>query len=211
MSTAPPAPGTGTGDGEESSALFAELDALLERMLALPVSYREEPEGPDGAEKPPPRDLPPLVTIAEAMPEPVLTYTTPPQPVAIVDEVLKPRPAFDLAPTNPAAEWAPPPPEKPFVFEEKPAPPLPPPQPPAAADIPAPNESLASSLEPPLPFWQWPLTWVNRCFDRWTVPLGPLGRWLRGPGGRGMLGWAGLMLLAVAGGIALHDWFGWTW
>src|SRR6516164_6815462 len=77
MSTAPPAPDSGADAGEESTALFAELDALLERMLALPVSSRDEPEAPAEG-PPPPQDLPPLITIAEATPEPVLTYTTPP-------------------------------------------------------------------------------------------------------------------------------------
>src|SRR5215472_3024981 len=104
MSTAPPAPDSGAEAGEESSALFAELDALLERMLALPVSYREEPEGSPEVGRPPPQELPPLVTIAEAMPEPVLTYTTPPPPVTIVDEGMAPRPTPELPPA--AADWA---------------------------------------------------------------------------------------------------------
>ena len=222
MSTAPSAPDSGTG-GEESSALFAELDSLLERMLALPVSYREEPESPASADPPPPHDLPPLITIAEAMPEPMSASTAPPPPVAIVDESLAPQPALDLAVAagfqpadSPAASepaWnkvaatgfhpfeAPAASEsagsKPAATEE-------------AAPIPA-DESLTSSLEPPLPFWLWPLFWVNRCFDRCTAPLGAPGRWLRGPAGKSLLGWAGLLLLAIVGGIALHDWFGWTW
>jgi hypothetical protein len=223
MSTAPPAPDSGADAGEESTALFAELDALLERMLALPVSSRDEPEAPAEG-PPPPQDLPPLITIAEATPEPVLTYTTPPAPVTIVDERVPPQHDLDFASANSLAEPAavaagfqPADPEsllqsagfKPAATEEAAAP----------ADVapattpettPAP-ESLTDSIEPPPPLWLWPLFWVNRNFDRATVPLGALGRWLRGPSGKSLLGWAGLLLLAIAGGIALHDWFGWTW
>jgi len=190
--------------GDDSTALFAELDSLLERMLALPVSYQEGPEGTEDA-GPPPRDLPPLVTIAEAMPEPVLTYTTPPPPVSFVDEGLPPQPAFDFQPPHPALERMPP-------AEELPAPPPPTPAAtPAAVTPPKAEEALPPSWVEPLPFWLWPLSWVNRAFDRFTVPLGAPGRWLRGPGGKSLLGWVGMLLIAVAGGIALHDWFGWTW
>ena len=221
MSTAPPAPNSGTG-GEESSALFAELDALLERMLALPVSYREEPESPGSAEPPPPRDLPPLITIAEATPEAVEVYTAPPPPVAFVNESLPPQPALDPAvtagfrPADPPASSEPIQPQSTAPLFQ---PSAPPPASesagykPAATEEPTPpaDESLTSSLEPPLPFLLLPLFWVTRCFDRCTVPLGAPGRWLRGPTGKSLLGWVGLLLLAVVGGIALHDWFGWTW
>jgi hypothetical protein len=43
-----------------------------------------------------------------------------------------------------------------------------------------------------------PLLWSNRTFDRCTGWLGAPGRWLRGPGGRLLLGWAGLGLWAAA-------------
>jgi hypothetical protein len=52
--------------------------------------------------------------------------------------------------------------------------------------------------------------WCNQRFDLWTMALGPLGRWLRAPAGRRLLGWTGLLLLAVACGLAVYDWFGWT-
>lgn len=198
MSSATPAP------EDDSTALFAELDDLLERMLALPVSYREEPEEP-AEDRQPPRELPPLVTIAEAMPEPVLTYTMPAPPVAFVDEGLPPQSAFDLQPSPPAVERTLPP------VADKPTPPSPPP---AATPIilaPPTVEEPLPSYEAPLPFLLWPLFWVTRGFDRCTAPLGAPGRWLRGPLGKTLLGWAGLLLIAVVGGIALHDWFGWTW
>lgn len=42
------------------------------------------------------------------------------------------------------------------------------------------------------------LALANGAFDFCTLPLGRLGRWLRGSAGRAMLGWMGLTLLAVA-------------
>ena len=57
----------------------------------------------------------------------------------------------------------------------------------------------------------WPLVWINIAFDGLTVLLGPLGRWLRGPTGRAMIGWIGVLLLAGAMAWALFDWMGWTW
>ena len=59
--------------------------------------------------------------------------------------------------------------------------------------------------------WLLLLVWCNRVFDGCTVPLGPLGRWLRGASGRTALGWAGLLMLAAASGLFLNGWFGWTW
>ncbi len=44
---------------------------------------------------------------------------------------------------------------------------------------------------------------------RWL--LGPLGSWLRGPGGRRALGWSGFALLAATGVWLAKDFFGWTW
>jgi hypothetical protein len=56
-----------------------------------------------------------------------------------------------------------------------------------------------------------PLVSVNRAFDRLTGRFGRPGRWLRGPRGRGLLGWSGLLFFAVAAGWAVLEWMGWTW
>ena len=48
-------------------------------------------------------------------------------------------------------------------------------------------------------------------FDRWTVPLGRPGNWLRRPAGRTLLGWMGCLMAAAAGALVLSDWMGWTW
>ncbi len=57
----------------------------------------------------------------------------------------------------------------------------------------------------------YPLLWINWPFDRATGLLGPLGRRLRGPGGRALLGWGGLLLLAAALVWLAWDGLGWTW
>jgi hypothetical protein len=57
-----------------------------------------------------------------------------------------------------------------------------------------------------------PLLWINLAFDYGTGWLGPLGCWLRGPLGRGVLGWGGLLLLVGAlVWIALLEGMDWTW
>jgi hypothetical protein len=38
-----------------------------------------------------------------------------------------------------------------------------------------------------------------------------VGHWLRAPGGRALLGWAGLLLLVAAVAWLLLDEMGWTW
>ena len=61
------------------------------------------------------------------------------------------------------------------------------------------------------PLWLAPVVWANRAFDRSTYLLGPAGRWLRGPSGRSVVGWAGVGFLAAALGWALLDWLRWNW
>ena len=56
-----------------------------------------------------------------------------------------------------------------------------------------------------------PLLWFNQGFDACLAPLGPPGRWLCGPRGRGMLGFVGLMCLVAAVAIAVCARMGWTW
>jgi hypothetical protein len=54
-----------------------------------------------------------------------------------------------------------------------------------------------------------PLTAMNWTFDLYTLPFGPVGRWLRGSGGRSVLGVTGLILLAIAIGCGVVEWMGW--
>jgi hypothetical protein len=50
------------------------------------------------------------------------------------------------------------------------------------------------------------LVWSNRVFDRWAGRLGAPGKWLRRPQGRALLGWTGLLCLVAALLVLLKDW-----
>jgi hypothetical protein len=56
-----------------------------------------------------------------------------------------------------------------------------------------------------------PLVWFNRAFDAGLILFGPLGDWLKGPGGRGFLALVGFLCLAGAAALAVADRMGWTW
>jgi hypothetical protein len=56
-----------------------------------------------------------------------------------------------------------------------------------------------------------PLVWSNRAFDRCAGRLGRPGRWLRSSTGRALIGWSGIALLASAAAWAWLEWMGWTW
>jgi hypothetical protein len=56
-----------------------------------------------------------------------------------------------------------------------------------------------------------PLLWLNWAFDYAMSWLGPPGRWLCGSGGRALLGWGGLLLIAAALAWIALDGMGWTW
>lgn len=55
-----------------------------------------------------------------------------------------------------------------------------------------------------------PLAGFNAAFDVCLEPWGPIGRWLRGPTGRALLGIFGLLFLTAALALAAADWIGWT-
>ncbi|HMC64509.1 MAG TPA: hypothetical protein VKI65_06195 [Gemmataceae bacterium] len=59
--------------------------------------------------------------------------------------------------------------------------------------------------------WHLPFVWLNVAFDCLTYLLGPSGRWLRGPASRALIGWLGMLLLAGAMAWVWFEWMGWTW
>ncbi len=192
-------------DADSSKALFEELDALLDRMLALPVRQQEEAPDGEGADGPP-EDVA-LITIAEAMLEAAPPSTAPLPPVSAVDESLYSQTVLGLDFADlPEPEPPPAPGDAPMPGPagSRRAAPVAPPQP----EEPRP---LPPVLPPPAPPWLRPLLWCDRRFDACTGHLGAAGRWLRGPSGRALLGWSGLLLIATSLGLALGDWFGWTW
>jgi hypothetical protein len=176
--------------------LLDELDALMERMLALPV------EDVEGEPLPPPRSpllrepAAPLIAPIEAPPS--LTHR-----VEMIRSTVPPTagpssrfPAEPALPTAAATTTSPPPV--------------------VASPRWSPKGILARGIDVPPPeiraaWWMRPVLWSNRAFDRATLRLGPFGRWLRGATGRTLLGWTGLVLLALALTCLVLDVVGWTW
>jgi hypothetical protein len=148
-----------------------DLDALLQRMLALPVNPADEP-------------LPPPAGNV-VLSDPMRAAT----PVAHAPGSAVPLPL--LNPVPPA---------------ERRPPVLPPPD-----RILSPRQALLASRPPAPPLILRPILWLNRRFDGFAFALGTVGRWLRRPTGRTLLGLLGLLLLAVAVALVLLDQIGWTW
>jgi hypothetical protein len=225
----PPAPPDPGPEAEDSSVLFQELDALLERMLALPVNYLEGQEQA-GDEPGPPAEGVPLITIAEAMPEP-FAVPEPLAPSAAEVEGLFSQTVFGLQPSAPPLEPPPPttppspavlnrileaPPPVPLRAQPNPPAPFPEREGGAGTLVPPPSPLRGGGqgggvIQPPPALWVRPLLWLDHGFQTCMAPLGPVGRWLRGTAGRALLGWTGVLLLAAACGLAARDWFGWTW
>jgi hypothetical protein len=72
------------------------------------------------------------------------------------------------------------------------------------------DRAPAANPAPRVAAWLGPVVWGNRLFDRCAGYGGPPGRWLRGPTGRALLAWSGVLLLAAAVAFAVCDRFGWT-
>jgi hypothetical protein len=209
MSISPPADATGSPVSEpltadSSAALLAELDALLERMLALPVNNADEPpDAPVQRTEVPPENVPVVQVTQTALspadaPAPDDLYL---QTIAAAGPVQPPEPP-PVEPTRPP---------EPVFFRAEPTAPR-------GVEVPAESlpearlpEQAARSRERPPAAWLKPLVWCNRLFDACVAPWGPPGRWLSRSAGRNLLGWTGLLLLAATAGLALCDYLGWTW
>jgi hypothetical protein len=197
--------------------MLDDLDALMEQMLALPVSDSAESapasrQGPrTGQESPPlpPTDPPeskkmPALTASLTPIEP--TCSAPPAAAAMSHGAVEPmRPRrWREAVVAPSPAPAPPPTGLSPLLPG-PLPPLVGPSSGEVVDaIPAPAATVAL-------WWLRPLWWCNEAFDRCTVALGPRGQWLRARGGRTLLGCSGVALLLLALLLLINDWLGWTW
>jgi hypothetical protein len=167
--------------------MLDELDALMERMLALPVNDPEECLAP-----------PPLAAR--------LTRLDPPEPVVPPMNLLGPPPAAEVAPSDPLRRELPiriePLPE--VVTNRLPPPTL----------LPAIELMLDTMPEPNLrpTFWAArPLLWLNQGFDNLAGSLGDFGRGLCTGLGRAALGAAGLAMLTLAVCWGTAEWLGWPW
>ncbi len=215
--------------------MLDELDALMERMMALPVS---------GADDEPVADtIPAMPTVAATVTLLDLPLVPESQATAMQADV-----GFDASLPSPPAT----PPnevhgahpmqaETPYYFAD-----WDPFSPPAAATkhvaTPSPTvvestsaeanpQPLPDELLPPTvlsknvpPFEpvpvdeRWllglalaPLYWLNGIFEGATGALGPIGKLLRAPAGRNLLGISGLVMLGLAIAWLVKDWLGWIW
>ncbi len=228
MSTSPPVrPNVSHG----TSQLLDELDALMQRMLAVPVNeLGDVPEAKDNV-------VPATETIAVSQLSPPPSPVRPGAPTAAPNEKMVVN-AHQAAPALPTPHHRPEP-ERPPVrvppvlpgpgevplggfwphpalqsphFREPAGQPAPP------HWSPSPGQRTPSSAVRPtvavLPaasWWLHSLLWSNRRFDRWTGSLGSPGRWIQGPAGRMVLGWLGIGLLVGSLAWGLCNWFDWTW
>jgi hypothetical protein len=207
-----------------------ELDALLQRMLTLPVNQSDDaPSEPHTNGRAPAADPAPTPVLGRGPrmvlldgSAPVPPPTTPP-PAAWDPHWninLNPQQGSSiLGPRSPAAagqrsQSETPPPvwrAETVSFPQDRSEPVP--QPPLSAPAvrhepfaPPPSERLRSE---PTPAPLLPLVGINRLFDALLLCLGPPGQWFCTSAGRNLLGYAGLALLAGSVVWGAAGWFGW--
>ena len=235
MSTPPPArPNVPQGTRQ----LLDELDALMQRMLAVPVN--ELGDAPDAKEitaqatetiagsqlaAPLPAAAPKEGEPANKSPDNMFVATHQAAP-ALPAPHRKPqpdRPAVHVpqTPAQPAPGevplggfWPHPALQSPHLRETTGQPPSAPPHwspPPGQRSSPSFARPTSTTHRPTANWWLQSLLWSNRTFDRCTASLGRPGRWLQGRGGRMLLGWLGIALLIGSLAWGLSNWFDWTW
>lgn len=200
----------GPSRGGETSSLGAtkqlldELDALMEKMLALPVSEGEESSAA-------PTLTLPRHEAAGGMPKVSATLT-------VLDADAHAATPEEGAPSPRRDDPAPlAPPHADFAFDSAkgyadagsaqiPAEAIPPSllhvQVPDVQVLPVSGRSLGTLAAQPL-------IWTNAIFDLGTRFLGPLGRWLRTGPGRQVLGLVGIALFLAAIIWVIRDWMSW--
>jgi hypothetical protein len=220
---------------QQTKQQLEELDTLLQRMLALPVNGHDPAPstptyaapGPEAFVPSPPtlpaptRSVPGNDQIVQAWrvqtpatESEIVTFNGQHPPLATPVEPAPPEPRFFAAPTSGSSAPAPFPYSMVFGPQTAAAAPAMPVNNTAPrTGIPAPQwEAPTPSTElGPLPFALWPLFVLNKLFDLLTLPLGPLGSWLRQPGGRNALGWLGMLMILGAIGWGVADWYGLDW
>lgn len=165
-----------------------ELDALLQRMLSVPLA-------------PPDTPMPAAFGRIDAPPLPPTWRIDPPAPTAAAS---LPHLVLAEPPSSAKIEPVPPPPKPAPAPEPKPAAKAPPPAPakPQPAPAPAPKPVVTAApltpvpSAPPVPFALLPLVALNVAFDAACGLLGPVGRLLRSAFLRHVYGLTGLALLA---------------
>jgi hypothetical protein len=164
-----------------------DLDALLQQMLSVPVQPAAD-EAAEDRSPPKPEQAAESVT-APSIAEPSASLERPTDRPAVPSSDAEPTPTVEPEPLAALEQL------EAALSDQRPTP--------EATSRPTDAWHPSPSLLP--------LVWCNRIFDGLTVPLGPLGRWLRGPSGRLLLGWTGLALLATALALSLFDLIRWIW
>jgi hypothetical protein len=199
---------------QTTKQMLDELDALMEKMLSLPVNDPgDAPPFPQEVIKPP--EWTPTLSATLTLLEPPAPGppTAPPTASSYLSmaEPSSPHPAVNpphFAPGSPLPEPSP-------IGHE-----------PAPQPEPLTNQVVPSSLlrdlqpllqeipEPPTPIttlWIYlPLLWINQAFDGLTTILGPAGGLLRSQVFRALLGLSGVALMVIAVVWFLKDWLGWN-
>ncbi len=154
--------------------------------------------------------------ISNPEPEPVISpaprvYTPPssPTPTPIPEPPRAYVPPSDPPSIPPMAQPVIPPLARPPVAQPVYFPP--PPHSMGQPVIPPPSAAMPDdSSQNHMPWILRPAVWFNQAFDLCLYPLGPIGRWFRGPSGRAVLGNLGILALIAAAVLAVVDGFGWT-
>ena len=203
--------------------MLDELEALMERMLAVPTIDTDESAHPKS------RPLAPTLTLLQVPPE---------EPSTAGDLAENPPLDPPHAGSNPShlgilsgvdkdirqdSETSPTPKVLSFSYRTPELPPLAGPVAPREAfstrALPPTSQPSVDALldEVPAPIVSpvdWailPIIWCNRLFDRGTMLLGEPGSWLRTPLGRTAVGTLGLIMLGAARCWMAREWFGWRW
>jgi hypothetical protein len=220
MASAKPPQGKEPAALQSTRQMLDELDALMDRMLAIPVNDLDDPppsprgvvrmptvsatltvlDAPADDEDAPAGEEPP--PLRQSFPSYSADLAAAPQETGPLPQLIEP-PAFRPVQQTDQHDLDP-------IPEEV--------IPPSIAAITAPAFSPNMAESPPnLRESPWvdrcllPLVWFNEGFDRCTLLLGGFGRGLRGPRGRYLLGLTGLALLVTAGVWLVKDWLGWAW
>lgn len=173
-----------TGAAHPTRQQLDELEALMQRMLELPVNHLDEDGAPRPDEDPsaaPPENLWPSAFVpSEATREPRPELSPASLQLTAESPLLQPR--------LPVAELPAAPPTGPKR-----------------------RKSFSRLFRPGATLLVRFLEGINRAFDRTVIRLGRPGRWLRSTTGRTFLGWIGLLCLAAALALGVLDSLGWMW
>ena len=183
-----------------------ELDALMERMLEVPVkAAEEEPQGAANPRALSPESSAESSLVADFTSTGFESYRTDEGDSSLADSPS----AFDFHSPSPVHDNSVSPPtephgQTPFVIQSATSSAIP-------GSLAGSRESSPSSVidDPPAPIWLWPVVGVNRTYDGFMTRLGSPGRMLLGRG-RTWLGWIGLLMLTAALVWGILDWIHWA-